>query len=94
MSDLFSETSRQFGLAVGLLVVGIVTLSRVVYVLYRDQQMKADKAMAEKDVRIKELEAETVVLRERLIEAIGAAEVGDRAAKRLAGGGRRLPGGR
>lgn len=94
LSDLFSETSRQFGLAIGLLVVAVVVLARFAYVAIRELKVRYEQENARQSARIKELEAETVILRERLIEAIGAAEVGERGMKRLAGGGRRPPGGR
>lgn len=94
MSELFSETSRQFGLAVGLLVVAVVVLARFAYVAIRELKVRYEQENAAQAVRIKELEAETVILRERLIEAIGAAEVGERGLKRLTGGGRRPTGGR
>lgn len=89
MLDLFSETSRQFGLSVGLLVVAVVILARAVYVLNRDLHHRTDKELAEKQSRIEELEIEVDLYRERWIEAIGAAEVGKEATRRLAKSARR-----
>lgn len=94
VEQLFAESVRQFGLPVGLLLVAVVILARVAVVQNRESTARYERALAQQQARITELEAETVVLRERLIEAISAAEVGERATKRLAGGSRRHPGDR
>ena len=85
MSDLFTWTTAQFGLAVGLLIVAVVTLARIVVV-------QAREAKARYEARERELEAEVTFYRNKWIEALDAAEVGEQATRRLAGG-RRRPGG-
>jgi NAD-dependent DNA ligase len=87
LADIFSWTSAQFGLAVGLLIVAVIALTRFVVVLIREIKSGYDKQIAE-------LETERDLYRDKWIEALGAAEVGSEAAKRLVGGGRKRPGGR
>lgn len=79
MLDLFTWTSAQFGLAVGLLIVAVVTLARVVVVQNRETKANLQKQIAE-------LEIERDFYRDKWVETLGAAEVGHEAAKRLAGG--------
>lgn len=75
METLFTWTSAQFGLAVGLLIVANVVLFKIVVAQNRD-------ALSQRDKRIAELEIEVDLYRDRWIEAIGAVEVGDELAKR------------
>lgn len=82
MSELFTWTTAQFGLAVGLLLVATVTLARIVVVQNREAKARYEK-------QILELESEVEFYRNKWIEAIDAAEVGEQATKRLAGGRRR-----
>lgn len=86
MLDLLSWTSAQFGLAVGLLLVAVVTLFRIVVVQNREGRAQLLK-------EIEELKVERDLYRDKWVETLGAAEVGAEATRRLAGG-RRTPGGR
>lgn len=91
MSELFSETSRQFGLAVGLLVVAVVALARVAYVLYGDLKSRSEREIAELRAENDELKVERDLYRDRWIEAVSVAEVGKEATRRLVRGDRRPP---
>lgn len=81
------EAVRQFGLPVGLLLVAVVTLFRIVVVQARESRAQLLKELEETKI-------ERDLYRDRWVEAIGVAEVGEEATKRLASGGRRRPGGR
>lgn len=82
MADLFTWTTAQFGLAVGLLIIAVVIVSKAL-------SMK-DRALIERYEReIARLEIQSNFYRDRWIEAVDTAEVGEQAAKRLARGRRR-----
>jgi hypothetical protein len=85
VTELFTWTTAQFGLAVGLLVVAVIILWRMLVASNRD-------ALAQRDKRIAELEIERDLYRDRWVETIGAAEVGDELAKRAIRGRRRAGG--
>lgn len=82
LETLFSESVRQFGLPVGLLLVAVVVLARVVYVQHRETKASYEK-------RIAELEIERNLYRDRWLNAVDTAEVGEEAAARLTRGRRR-----
>lgn len=84
--EFFAEAVRQYGLPVGLLLVAVVTLARVVVMQNRE-------ARAQLLAELEETKTERDYYRDRWVEAVGVAEVGAEATKRLAGG-RRRPGGR
>lgn len=85
METLFTWTTAQFGLAVGLLIVAVVILGRIVAVQNREAKAQYERS-------ITELETERDLYRDKWIEAVGAAEIGEQASKRLVAG-RRRPGG-
>ena len=85
METLFSQTSAQFGLAVGLLIVAVIVMWRMLVAQSKD-------ALATRDKRIEELEIERDLYRDRWVETLGAAEVGDELAKRALKGKRRMGG--
>jgi NAD-dependent DNA ligase len=82
VETLFWESVKQFGLPIGLLLVGVVILSRVVVVQYRESRAQFLK-------QILELETERDLYRDKWLDALGAAEVGEEATKRLARSKRR-----
>ncbi len=86
LETLFSWTSAQYGLAVGLLIVGLVLVGR--FAMRKDQEARA-LLLKENE----EIKAERDYYRTLWIEAVGAAEVGAAATQRLARG-RRPSGGR
>lgn len=75
MTELFTWTTAQWGLGVGLLIVANIVLFKIVVAQNRD-------ALSQRDKRIAELEIEVDLYRDRWIGAIGAVEVGDELAKR------------
>lgn len=82
MEVLFWEAVRQYGLPVGLLLVAVLGLAKALSV--------KDKALtARYEKRETELTVERDFYRSKWIETLDAAEVGEQAAKRLAGGRRR-----
>jgi hypothetical protein len=82
---LFSQTSAQFGLAVGLLVVAVVTLARIIVVQYRKLETRYEKREAE-------LTIERDFYRDKWMETLDAAEVGQEATHRLVRSKRRAGG--
>lgn len=85
MTELFSWTSAQFGLAVGLLVVAVVFLAKLLSIKDRALITRYEKENTE-------IKVERDFYRDKWLEAIEAAEVGEQATKRLAGGRRRAGG--
>lgn len=85
MVELFSWTTAQYGLAVGLLLVGVIFLWKLA--------SSKDKALiARYDKENAELRVERDLYRDRWIKTIETAEVADEAAARLAGRRRRAGG--
>lgn len=85
MEALFTWTTAQFGLAVGLLIVAVVGLTRFVLRLLAQKDAQHEKALAD-------LEAERDLYRDRWIKAVDRFEVADEAAQRLAAPRRRSGG--
>lgn len=85
METLFTWTSAQWGLGVGLLIVANVVLYRMLVAAQRDQ-------IAQRDKRIEELEIQSDLYRDRWLKAIDRLEVADEAATRLAAPRRRSGG--
>lgn len=94
MESLISESVRQYGLPVGLLLALVIILSRVVLVVVRELKVRYEKELADLKAENAELKIERDLYRDRWIETLGAAEIGERATRRLAGGGRRSSGDR
>jgi hypothetical protein len=82
MEALFSEAVKEFGLPIGLLIVAVVTLWR-----WGSTQNREREAAAER--RLEEVMIERDLYRTKWLEALGAAEVGEEATKRLVRGKRR-----
>lgn len=85
MTELFTWTTAQYGLSVGLLLVAVLGLTRFVLKLLREQKAQYEKT-------ITDLEVERDLYRDRWIKAIDMAEVADEAATRLAAPRRRAGG--
>lgn len=87
MEGFFAEVARQFGLPVGLLLVAVITIWH--YYQKKDQEGRAHLLKELEEVKI-----ERNYYRDRWHEEVDKGEVWEEATKRIAGGGRRRPGGR
>ncbi len=84
MEAFFSEAVRQFGLPVALLMAGLV-------MVWRHYERKDQEGRQQLLKELEETKLERNFYRDKWVEALGAAEVGEEATKRLAGGGRKRP---